>query len=168
MNATRATAALLGVLLWAVLPAHAESPADFSGTWELDRSRSVLPSSGPSALPGDLTLVIDHRGETLKIVRRFNLMGVHRSFTSVYYTDGREASNLTPRGENVISRSRWEGASLVTVHRGTVTLDGKTQPVETTDVRRLAEDGKALIVDSTVRRAGQDTPERLHAVFLRK
>jgi hypothetical protein len=168
MSLIRATAALLGALLCMVLPAYSESPVNFSGTWELDRSRSVLPSRGPAALPGDLTLIIEHKGETLKIVRSATLIGLHRTMTSTYYTDGREASNLTPRGENVISRSHWEGTSLVTVHKGVVTLDGKVQSVEITDVRRLSEDGKALIVDSTLRRAGQDAPERSHAIFIRK
>ena len=167
MNLNRGTAALLGVLLWAILPARAESPANFSGTWELDKSRSVLPSRA-SALPGDLTLVIDHQGETLRIERRASMMGMHRTITSTYYTDGREASNLTPRGETVISRSHWEGTSLVTLLRGTLTRDGKTETVETTDVRRLSEDGKLLVVDNTVRRTGQDTPERSHLVFVRK
>lgn len=168
MNLARATAVLLGFLLWAVLPARAESPVNFSGTWELDKSRSVLPSLASSARSGDVTLVIDHNGDTLKIERQVKLMGMHRSITSTYYTDGREASNLTPRGETVSSRSHWEGRSLVTVHKGTVTLNGKKQTIETTDVRQLSEDGKILLVDSTHRQAGQDTPERSHLVFVRK
>jgi hypothetical protein len=168
MSVIRATAALLGVLLCVVPPAHSASPVNFSGTWELDRSRSVLPSIGPSALPGDVTLIIDQQGETLKIERRASLMGLHRTLTSTYYTDGREASNLTPRGETVISRSHWEGTSLVTVHKGTVTLEGKVQRVEITDVKRLSEDGKELIVDSTIQLAGEDAPERSHVIFVRK
>jgi hypothetical protein len=167
MNLTRATAVLLGALLWAVLPARAESPANFSGTWELDRSRSVLPSRA-SALPGNMTLVIDHNGETVKIERRINLMALHRTITSTYYTDGRETSNLTPRGETVISRSHWEGTSLVTSHRGMLTQDGRTETVESTDVKHLSEDGKVLFIDSTSRRAGQDNPERSRLVFIRK
>jgi hypothetical protein len=168
MSVIRATAALLGAFLCVVLPAHSAPPVNFSGTWQLDRSRSVLPSIGPSALPGDITLVIDQTGDTLRIERRASLMGLHRTITSTYYTDGREASNLTPRGETVISKSHWEGTSLVTVHKGTVTLEGKLQSVEITDVKRLSEDGKTLIVDSTVQLAGQDAPERSQAIFLRQ
>ena len=167
MNPTRAAAVLLGVLLWTVLPAGAESPVNFSGTWELDRSRSVLPSRA-SALPGDMTLVIDHNGETVKIERQIRLMGMRRSTSSIYYTDGRETSNVNARGDTVISRSRWEGVALLTTSKSTLTLDGKTQTVEATDVKKLAENGKVLVVDSTVHLSGQDAPERTHLVFVRK
>ena len=168
LDVSRATVTLLGVLLSAVLPARAESPVNFSGTWELDRTRSVLSSLASSAPSTDVTLVIDHQGESVKIERRVKIMGVNRSLTSTYYADGREASNLTPRGDTVISRSRWEGMSLVTVSRGTVTLGGKKETIEATDVRRLTEDGKVLLVNSTIVRPGRESPERSQLVFVRK
>lgn len=168
MNLAHTTALVLGLFLSAVLPARAESPVNFSGTWELDKGRSVFPPSVPSVIPGDLSLVIHHEGPTLKIERQIKMLGMHRTSTSTFYTDGREASNLTQRGETVISQSHWEGASLVTASKGTVTLEGKKQAVETTDVRQLSEDGKVLVVDTTIRRAGQEPPERTHIVFVRK
>jgi hypothetical protein len=167
MNLTHATVALLGVLLFAGLPAHAQSPANLSGTWELDRSRSVLPSRA-SAVSVALIFVIDHQGVTLKMERQFNIMGIHRTVTSTYYTDGREVSNLTPRGDKVVSRSHWEGAALVTEHKGTHTRNGKTETVEGTDVKHLSEDGNVLVVDSTLRVPGQDAPEHARMVFIRK
>ena len=162
MNLTRATASLLAILLWTFLPTAAESPVNFSGTWELDKSRSVLPSRAPSALPGDVMLVIDHAGDTVKIERRVKLMAVHRSLASTYYTDGRETSNPSPRGDMVMSRSHWTGKVLVTERWG------QLKRMETTDVMQLSEDGKVLVIDSTIRLAGQDSPERSHLVFVKK
>ena len=52
---------LLSVVLLAVLAARAETPVNFSGTWQLDKGRSTLPSQTPAA-PGDLTLVIEQNG----------------------------------------------------------------------------------------------------------
>jgi len=60
---------------------------NFTGTWQLDKTRSVLPASVPSR--GDTTMVIDHKGDTLKIERHAEFMGMHRTFKATYYTDGR-------------------------------------------------------------------------------
>jgi len=168
MRLARTTAILLGLLAWAVLPVRAESPVNFSGTFELDRGRSVLPSRASAIPAGELTLVIAHKGETLKIERQVKIMGMRRSATWVFYTDGRESSNQTPRGRTVISRSYWDGTSIVIVTRRMLTRNGKTEPIETTEVNHLSEDGKLLIVDSTTRRAGSAPPEHVSLVFVRK
>ncbi|SRR5213594_2912960 len=163
MKVLAAVAIVLGILVGSDLPALAETSVNFSGTWELDRSRSVLPSRGPWALISALTLVIDHQGDTLRIERRAEIMRVPQSFVTTIYTDGREASNQTPRGETVVSKCHWEGNRLVTVHKG------PTDSTSGTDTRYLAEEGKVLIVDSVLPpRSGGDNPERAHVVFVRK
>lgn len=168
MNTIRATVSLVAVLFLAAVPVPAGPAVNFSGTWELDKERSTLSPRLSQASSGEVRVVITHEGDTLKIERHVKMMGMQRTFASTYYTDGREATNLTPRGDRVISRSHWEGSSLVSVHRGTVTLEGKKRTVETTDVRQLAEDGKLLVVDSTARWDGEAEPERSHLVFVRK
>jgi len=162
--ATRLAAALLGILLSAALPASAESPVDFSGTWELDKDRSVFPSSVPAVIPGGLTMIVDQRGEIMKTERRFRLFGLQRTVTAIYYLDGREAANTTWRGETIISRSHWQGASLVTESKGR--QNGKT--VEVIAVNRLEEGGRILIMESKLRRASQNTPEESRMVFVRQ
>ena|SRR2546422_10197267 len=101
----------------------------------------------------------------LKIERRTEMMGMHRTFKATYYTDGREVSNPAPRGLTVLSKSRWEGKTLVTVSRGTKMTNGETD--EGTDVKQLGEDGKVLIVDLTFKRPGKDA-ERGHSVYVKK
>ncbi len=167
MNVLGATAALVGVLLLGVLPVRAEPPVNLSGTWEMDRNRSVLPSR-VSGMGGDVLLVIDHKGDTLKIERRVSMMGMHRTGTSVFYTDGRENANVTPRGDKTLSRAHWEGDSLVMEHKTTMTRNGKREVVETKEIRSLSEGGRVLIVDGTVRDPGESGPERFTLVFVRK
>ena len=158
---------LLGVVLLAVLAARAETPVNFSGTWQLDKGRSTLPSHTPAA-PGDLTLVIEQNGVALKIERHFKILALRRTITATYYTDGREAVNTAPRTGQVTSRSHWEGKSLVTEHKSFETRNGKTEAVESTDVKHLSEDGTLLYIDNTVVRPGQDAPEKFRLVFVRR
>ncbi len=167
MKLLGATAALVGVLLLGVLPARAEPPVNFSGSWELDKNRSVLPSRA-SGMPGDVLIVMDHKGDLLKIERRVSMMGMHRTATSVFYTDGRENANVTPRGYKMLSRAHWEGASLVIEHKTTVTRNGQAEVVEVKDIRRLSDGGRVLIVDSTVRDPDESGPEHFTLVFVRK
>src|SRR3989449_160687 len=101
----------------------------------------------------------------LKIERRTEMMGMHRTFKATYYTDGREVSNPAPRGLTVLSKSHWEGKTLVTVSRGTKVTNGETD--EATDVKQLAEDGKLLVIDVTYKRPGKEA-ERAHSVYVKK
>ena len=170
MNVLGTTAALLGVLLLGVLPACAEPPVNFSGSWELDKNRSVLPSRALSmvGMVGGLLVVMDHKGDTLKIERRVSMMGMHRTATSVFYTDGRENANVTPRGEKMLSRAHWEGTSLVMEHKATRTRNGQTKVVESKDIRRLSESGRIPIVDCTVQDPDGSGPEHFTFVFVKK
>ncbi len=164
MDAVRSATVLLGVLWCMALPARGESPVNFSGTWELDKNRSVFPRSVPAVAPGELTMIVDQHGDLLRTERRFHGLGIRRTVISIYYLDGREARNTTPRGETFVSRSHWQGASLVTESKGM--RNGKT--VEVTIVNRLEENGQILVMESTLRRASQDTPEASRLVFVRK
>lgn len=166
MTVPVATAALLGVLLLSVLPAHAEPPVNFSGSWEMDKTRSVLPSRAAGL--GDALVVIDHRGNVLRIERHVSMMGMHRTGKSVFYTDGRENANTGLRGEKGLSRAHWEGDSLVIEHKTTMTRSGRPVVIETKDIRRLTEGGRVLIVDTTVRDPDESGPQHFTLVFVRK
>ena len=166
MSRLRIMAALVWALAVVALTVHAESPVNFSGTWELDRSRSTLPSEVPSA--GDLKLVISHQGDKLAIERHVHGMGMSRKSMALYYTDGREAPNKTPRGDTAVSRSHWDGNTLVTVTKGTKKTSRSGQVEEVTETKKLAEGGKVLIIDASIRRAGQDTPTEVHSVFVKQ
>ena len=167
MNVRAATAALLGMLLIGVLQASAEPPVNFSGSWELDKNRSVLPSR-TFGMSGDVQLVIDHKGDVLTIDRRVGIMGMHRGNKVVFYTDGRENANVGPRGERTVSRAHWDGTALSMEHKTTMTRNGQTVVIETKDIRRLSEDGRVLKVDSTVRDPGESGPEHFTFVFVKK
>src|SRR5437868_10968092 len=87
---------------------------DFSGRWELDSARSVMP--GPA--PNDLVEIIEHRDPMLKIQaitsHRFpdEQLAVTLALTTIpelsVTTDSAEATQPWGPGE-VRLRSRWDG-----------------------------------------------------------
>lgn len=172
MKIAQLIAVPLSVLVWGVALGAAEPPLNFSGTWALDKTRSVVQAGDGSEdrmlARSDLVLVIDHQGTALRVERRVKFMSVARSITWVYYTDGREVSNLTVRGRPIISRANWEGDALVIENRSTVESEGKKLLREWKEVFHLSEQGKILTVDVTRKKEEDETPERASLVFVRK
>lgn len=171
MRLTQVAMLSLVVLVSGIAVDAAGPHPNFSGTWELDKAHSVMPSlqGMPNVVGrGDVTLVIEHQAEMLKIERRVRFISFERSHISVYYTDGRQASNRTPRGDPITSISRWEGNTVVTELKGTVELNGKTESIQGTNVWRLSQDGKVLSVESTLKKTGDDHSETARLVFVKK
>jgi hypothetical protein len=121
---------------------------DFSGTWELDRSKSEfgLFEDRPLA-KSDATLVVTHREPELKFVRTLRLNGREETREFTYYTDGRGESNPGSFGSGVLnSKTRWDG-ERVTAHAKTTwpARDGRPEVVlETTQTWQLSSGGRAL------------------------
>lgn len=146
----------------------AGSLPNFSGSWEFDRARSTVPSKlGSLFLQADMTLIIDHQPPVLRIERRARVHGMERSQILTYYTDGRETSNLTPRGDVILSKARWEHSALVIDLRGTLERDGKRQSMEGQDIMRLSDDGRTLVLEGT-RRRNEEALQNARLVFTKK
>jgi len=156
------------MLAWGLAPGPAEPQPNLSGTWALDKTRSVVQAGDGSTdqmlARSDLVLVIDHQGTTLKVERRVKIMSLERSNTSVYYTDGREVSNPNMRGKPIISRANWERDALVIENRATVGSNGKKLLREWKEVFHLSALGKLL----TRKKEDEETLERVTFVFVRK
>jgi hypothetical protein len=166
MKGTWLTSALAVVLALGLTHSPAESVPNFTGTWQIDKSRSSFKSDRPlasSIASGAIKLVIDHRDPELKIEQNASLAAIHRTVVSTYYTDGREASNRGGRGESITSTSHWDNGALVTdlkIVRG-------TQSFTRRDVMRLSEDGKTLTLETTRNEAGKQ-PDTAHLVFVKQ
>jgi hypothetical protein len=171
MKWTRLALAFLAPLVVCLAPAIPGSLPNFSGTWQADKSRSTVQSSRPFASLATqmaVTMVIDHREPELKIEEHGSLALRERTVVTVYYTDGRETSNRGARGEAITSRSHWEKDTLVTdsqIVRGT---GANARTMTRHEVMSLSEDGKTLVLDGTRTMAGEDKPESVHLVFVKK
>ena len=138
-----------------LIAAQASRP-NFSGRWELDKSRSDFGSLPPDDSAMEL---IEHQEPKLTITQFWrNTEGEHTVVWQLT-TDG--AENLTRMNEaEIASRTVWEGSNLVTdwrMKRGGRLSEGKYN-------RSLSEDRKTLTV-GVRRRSGSSEVEQ-HLVFV--
>jgi len=141
-----------------LLMAAQTSRPNFSGRWELDKSRSDFGSLPPDDSAFEL---IQHQEPKLTITQVWkNAEGEHTLVWQLT-TDG--AENLTRMNETEIaSRTVWEDNKLVTdwrMKRGAQLSEGK-------NVRSLSEDSKTLTVGVRQRSTGREI-ER-HLVFVER
>ena len=161
----------LALLAAAALAAPAAAQGtDFSGTWRLDADASELPDfggggrrfggggrgfgggrggggRGPGAggfgLGGARTLVIVQTGAMLIVEQQTD----RGSRAATYRLDGEESTNSGPRGEQT-SRSRWDGAALVTEGAQSVDTPRGSFTLEFSERRTLSADGGTMTVET--------------------
>ena len=81
---------------------HSQIPADFSGTWKLDLSKSI-------SLPGIIssTLVVTQKGNDVNINRTYDIKGKEPLTSSFNYTIGNEIHSKTKNG-TFTTTSSWD------------------------------------------------------------
>jgi len=126
--------------------AGAQQPADFSGVWRMDPSRSE--SAHQAAPIGPVTLIIQQKAAELSIeTRRSENHGpAVSSETLTYKLDGSESSIAGNSGVPIKAKAHWEGTRLITETARNV--QGST--VTTMYVFSLDASGKELTVDKTL------------------
>ncbi len=137
--------------LWAIpnqpAKAYAQTKANMSGTWVLDKSRSNFGRLSKEAANAKITMKILHKEPTLKMTRSGSLNGTARSQSLTFYTDGRGETNpgLLDNSQ-AKSKTTWESGKLVTHSWSTLSINGETVQLETLERRELSSDGKTLTV----------------------
>ncbi|MBL8230165.1 MAG: hypothetical protein JNL98_16875 [Bryobacterales bacterium] len=107
---------------------------DFSGTWEIDPSKS---QTAPVPPPKTQTLTIAHRDPELSVAQR-TATGLPRDYR--YRTDGKPVVNTSPHGVKMEATAGWDGAELVI--RTSMSSGGLSVPMSERWV--LAENGRVL------------------------
>ncbi len=151
----------LALLAMAALAAPAAAQGtDFSGTWRLDADASELPNPGGGGrlfggrggrrqgggggpAGGARTLVIVQTPAMLIIEQQSD----RGSRAATYRLDGEESTNSGPRGEQT-TRSRWDGAALVTEGTQSVSTRLGDISLEFTEWRTLSADGATMTVET--------------------
>jgi hypothetical protein len=129
---------------------------DFSGRWTFDRAKSAEPWKGRIVIApilGDdcvitqdatsLHMAITVRGEAVAADYRFD----------------RESRNLSPGDIPVVSRTSWDGETLVIVSTSTAASNGRDVTVETRRLLRI-DKGGSLVIERTGTPASEVTPSR--------
>ncbi len=140
------------------LPLAAQDKPDLSGTWNLNAEKSdpppqmggqTAPGSRPGGMGGGMgrptSLFINQMTGSISI----ELKTPEQSRTITYYLDGRESHNAGMRGQEMVTKSRWDGNSLVTEGENTVNTPMGDMKIKSKEVRTLSDDGKMLTVVST-------------------
>jgi len=121
---------------------------DFSGTWELDRSKSDFGLFRDRPLSrADATLVIAHRDPELKITRTLKLNGQQEVKEFNYYTDERDETNPATVGAGEVkSKTKWEGERVAAHAKMSWPGQGGGPAVEldVTQKWQVSSDGKTL------------------------
>ncbi len=125
-----------------LIPCFEATPAtktNFSGTWEMDTTRS---ESAHSGAPGPVTLVIKQTPTEVSIETRRS----GQSETLIYKLDGSETKKPAQDNGPFEWRARWQGPKLVTeIHRN---VNRATVTIEETFI--LDPKAKELTVDRTL------------------
>ena len=142
MNRIVLATSIAVVALLAPLPGTADTKTDFSGTWEMDSTRSESPHFGDST-QGPVTVVIKQTESEVSVETRRD----GQSETIVYKMDGSETEkNPAPDNGPYRWRAEWDGSKLTTeTHRNI-----NRTAVTVLEVRTLAENGKEMTVNRTL------------------
>lgn len=141
---------MLLTTLFRPIAASAQAKTDFSGTWTMDPTRSESAAQGTPIAP--VIQVIRQNASELII------QSTHgpESYTVIYLLDGSEIANAGAAFGPARSKSRWDGAKLVTETVGHV----NAMAVKTIEVRSLDVSGKHMSVQTTLEmQHGYDGPK---------
>jgi hypothetical protein len=129
------------------------APADFSGTWKLDPSKSTLPQrpGGGGGAPADVTLVVKQDAKTLTAERKAVRDGQPVPSTPVTYNlDGSETtSQMTGRMTGTSKHTtKWQGDGKILEINTVSKLNMQGQEFEVTAQAHweLMDGGKTLKV----------------------
>jgi hypothetical protein len=138
-----------GVLaVLAGLATIAQGPPNFSGAWTLDKESSAIPQmgggpGGPGGRMGGMAAESIVVKQTAAEITREAKMA-ERTITRVYKLDGTESVNDTPRGQ-LKTKSKWDGAKLVTSGTSEVQGPNGAFTLESTETMMLDAQGHLVI-----------------------
>ncbi len=143
---------------------------DFSGTWELDRSKSDFGLFRERPVSkADSTLVVEHKDPELKITRTLKLGGQQETKQFAYYTDGRGETNPATIGAGEVkSKTKWDGDKVAAQSKlSWPGRDGAAGPeLDVTQKWQVSSDGKSL-TNSTVMSSAQTGVQEMRLVYRR-
>ena len=128
------------------LAAHAQSPADFSGTWKMDPSRS---ESAHQAVPiGPVMLIVKQTGGALTMETRTGetTKAAIANETLTFPLDGSENTLTSASGVPIKAKAHWDGPKLVTETARNV----RDSTITTVYVLSLDPSGRELTIDKTL------------------
>jgi hypothetical protein len=139
-------------------PAAAQTPTDFSGTWNLDAEKTLKPGpDGRIVLAPMLGERVVVQQNPTSITMRISVDG--DVVVAVYDLTGADSKNISPGDVTVISRASWKDDRLIIESSSDAVEQGKPITIRTTRVLWIDKAGD-LIVERTGTPASAVTPSR--------
>jgi hypothetical protein len=125
-----------------------QNPANFSGTWAFNESKSNLGEGGFRMISQNLSVTQNANSFTLE--RAFTGQdGTERKMSETYTLDGKESVNPVFNTSKK-STAKWSAdkQSLTVSSVMVFEMNGESNEIKTVEVYKLADAGKALSIDS--------------------
>jgi hypothetical protein len=137
---------IIGMFTMALLSIAAAPPADFSGVWKMDPTRSE--SAHQDVAVGPVTLLITQSADELTIETKTGERdkAAIANETLTYKLDGSESAIEGNGGTPVKSKAHWDGVKLVTETARNV----QNSTVTTRYVFSLAANGTEMTIEKTL------------------
>ena len=147
-----------------VATAMSAAPADFSGTWELDKSKSEMAPAGQQGSPDSITWKISQAKDTITIESRQVVGGQDRPATALTYKlDGSETTGEMPgRGgqmQKVSLKAKWQGDGKILELTRVRTMNMQGQDITVTNTEHLELDGGKVLKAHSVAETPQGKRE---------
>ena len=140
---------LISLFIISSLALNAQTPTNFSGKWEFDKTNSDKDERGDASFNGTIILEIKQNSDTI-------------TFTNTFFLPGKDGRTLRPdkflANEKVTQDNsgsdpakkfvKWspDKKVLTTNYIMTATIDGVAQDFVTTKTYKISEGGKTLVV----------------------
>jgi hypothetical protein len=124
-------------------PGHNPGGQSRTGGYPAGGGSQPVPELAMPDLEG-LELIILQSADEIRIERRWQVLDKTRSIRQVYPLDGKEIVNEAPDGSAILSRSRWNGSTLI--HEGTQrsSLGSRRVDLRVREEYSVSRDGKTL------------------------
>jgi hypothetical protein len=149
-NSTIAVKMLISVFLLSSPALMAQTPTNFSGKWEFDKTLSDKDESGDASFNGTIILEIRQNADSISFVPTYFLPGKPGIVMppDTYPLNGKvmpDNSGSDPAKKFV----KWspDKKFLTTNYIITATIDGKAQDFITADTYKMSADGKTLVIE---------------------
>jgi hypothetical protein len=141
-------ATVLSLLFFTITSAVFAGNVDFSGTWQLNESKSTLGQFGRPAKK----LTVQGNVENIAIKRAStNQQGEEVTTDEKLTFDDKESESTVFGNNKKKSKAKWSDDGKTLTVKSTIVFDrnGQTMEIKTTEVWTLSADGKTLTIDST-------------------
>jgi hypothetical protein len=140
---------LISLFIISSLALNAQTPTNFSGKWEFDKTNSDKDERGDASFNGTIVLEIKQNSDTI-------------SFTNTFFIPGKDGRTLSPDKYLTNEKTTQDNSGtdpakkfvkwspdkkvLTTNYIMTATIDGVAQDFIATKTYKISDDGKTLVV----------------------